>query len=58
LADDRAKPMFNGLRTERLANAIRLSDVKHEALGDDMLTRGRIEYPEKLFIDETTFSLG
>ena len=57
-ADDRAKPMFNGLRTERMANAIRLSDVKHEAFGEDVLTRGYVEYPERLFIDETTFSLG
>jgi diaminohydroxyphosphoribosylaminopyrimidine deaminase/5-amino-6-(5-phosphoribosylamino)uracil reductase len=57
-ADDRAKPMFNGLRTERIANAIRLRELRHEALGDDVLTRGRIEYPEKLYIDETTFSLG
>ena len=50
--------MFNGLRTERIANAIRLSDVKHEAYGEDVLTRGYVEYPERLFIDETTFSLG
>lgn len=57
-ADDRAKPMFNGLRTERLANAIRLGNVKHEALGEDVLTRGTVQYPERLFIDETTFSLG
>ena len=57
-ADDRAKPMFNGLRTERLANAIRLAEVRHEALGEDVLTRGRVQYPERLHIDETTFSLG
>jgi diaminohydroxyphosphoribosylaminopyrimidine deaminase/5-amino-6-(5-phosphoribosylamino)uracil reductase len=57
-ADDRAKPMFNGLRTERPASAVRLADVQHESFGDDVLTRGRIVYPEKLFIDETTFSLG
>jgi len=57
-ADDRAKPMFNGIRTERPANAVRLADVQHETFGDDMLTRGRIVYPEKLFVDETTFSLG
>jgi len=58
LADDRAKPMFNGLRTERMANAIRLSDVRNESHGEDVLTRGYVEYPERLFIDETTFSLG
>ncbi|HWL16893.1 MAG TPA: bifunctional diaminohydroxyphosphoribosylaminopyrimidine deaminase/5-amino-6-(5-phosphoribosylamino)uracil reductase RibD [Opitutus sp.] len=57
-ADDRAKPMFQGLRTERIANAIRLSDVRNETYGEDVLTRGRIVYPEKLFTDETTFSLG
>jgi diaminohydroxyphosphoribosylaminopyrimidine deaminase/5-amino-6-(5-phosphoribosylamino)uracil reductase len=56
--DDRAKPMLNGLRTERIANAIRLADVRHEAFADDIMTRGRVVYPEKLFIDETTFSLG
>ena len=58
LADDRAMPMFNGLRTERLSNAIRLRELKVEQLGDDVLTRGRVEYPEKLFIDETKFRLG
>lgn len=57
-ADDRAKPMFNGLRTERMANAIRLRDVRNETHGEDVLTRGFLEYPERLFIDETTFSLG
>jgi diaminohydroxyphosphoribosylaminopyrimidine deaminase/5-amino-6-(5-phosphoribosylamino)uracil reductase len=57
-ADDRAKPMFNGLRMERPANAIRLTNVRHEMLGEDVLTRGRVEYPERLHIDETTFSLG
>ncbi len=57
-ADDRAKPMFNGLRTERLVNAIRLGDVRHEPHGEDVLTRGRVQYPERLHIDETTFSLG
>lgn len=56
--DDRAKPMMNGLRTEKLANAVRLTDVHHAVLGDDMLARGRVVYPEKLFVDETVFSLG
>jgi diaminohydroxyphosphoribosylaminopyrimidine deaminase/5-amino-6-(5-phosphoribosylamino)uracil reductase len=58
LADDRAKPMLNGLRTEKLTQAVRLADVHHATLGDDMLTRGRVIYPEKLFVDETVFSLG
>lgn len=58
LADDRSKPMLSGLRTEKLANAIRLAEVRHELLGDDTLTRGRVTYPGQMFIDETTFSLG
>jgi diaminohydroxyphosphoribosylaminopyrimidine deaminase / 5-amino-6-(5-phosphoribosylamino)uracil reductase len=57
LGDDRAKPMMNGLRTEKLINAVRLKEVKHTVLGDDMLARGRLVYPEKMFIDETVFSL-
>ncbi len=58
LADDRAKPMLSGLRTEKLLNAVRLAEVRHEVLGDDTLTRGRVTYPGQMFIDETTFSLG
>lgn len=58
LADDRAKSVLSGLRTEKLPNAIRLADVRHEIFGDDTLTRGRVTYPEQMFIDETTFSLG
>ncbi|MCB1104012.1 MAG: bifunctional diaminohydroxyphosphoribosylaminopyrimidine deaminase/5-amino-6-(5-phosphoribosylamino)uracil reductase RibD [Cephaloticoccus sp.] len=57
LGDDRAKPMMNGLRTEKLVNAVRLTEVHHNVLGDDMLARGRVIYPEKLFVDETVFSL-
>ena len=58
LADEKAKPLLGGLRTERLADALRLADVRREILGDDVLTRGRLVYPEKLQIDEATFSLG
>lgn len=58
LADDRSKAMLSGLRTEKLLNAIRLGDVRHEVFGDDTLTRGRVTYPTQMFIDETTFSLG
>lgn len=58
LADDRAKPMLNGLRTDKLINAVRLADVRTETLGDDTLTRGRVVYPEKMAVDETVFSLG
>lgn len=57
LADEKAKPMFNGLRTERLVNAVRLRDVQNEMHGEDVLTRGFVAYPEKLFVDETTFSM-
>jgi diaminohydroxyphosphoribosylaminopyrimidine deaminase/5-amino-6-(5-phosphoribosylamino)uracil reductase len=57
-ADDKAKPGFAGLRMEKLAGALRLADVRHEELGDDTLTRGRVVYPEKLQVDETLFSLG
>ncbi|HVU23342.1 MAG TPA: bifunctional diaminohydroxyphosphoribosylaminopyrimidine deaminase/5-amino-6-(5-phosphoribosylamino)uracil reductase RibD [Opitutus sp.] len=57
-ADDRAKPMLNGLRTERLAQAVRLANVRNEPHGDDVLTRGHVNYPERLFVDEATFSLG
>lgn len=58
MADDRAKPVLHGLRTEKLSNAIRLADVRQEMFGDDTLTRGRVVYPQQMFIDETTFSLG
>jgi diaminohydroxyphosphoribosylaminopyrimidine deaminase/5-amino-6-(5-phosphoribosylamino)uracil reductase len=58
LADDRSKPALSGLRTEKLVNAIRLAEVRSEVFGDDTLTRGRVAYPEHMFIDETTFSLG
>lgn len=55
-ADDKAKPAFTGLRTEKLANALRLGSVKHAVFGDDSLIRGRIVYPEKMSVDETAFS--
>jgi diaminohydroxyphosphoribosylaminopyrimidine deaminase/5-amino-6-(5-phosphoribosylamino)uracil reductase len=58
LADDRAKPMLTGLRTETLAQAVRLSNVRSELFGDDVLTRGHVVYPPKISIDETVFSLG
>lgn len=58
MADDRAKPVFTGLRTEKLASALRLTDVHHQILGEDTLTRGRVVYPDKLQVDETAFSLG
>jgi diaminohydroxyphosphoribosylaminopyrimidine deaminase/5-amino-6-(5-phosphoribosylamino)uracil reductase len=57
-ADDRAKSVLGGLRTEKLSQAIRLSDVRRMTLGDDSLVRGQVVYPEKVQIDETVFSLG
>lgn len=58
LADGRAKTMLTGLRTERMADAVRLGDVRHSVIGDDTLTRGRVVYPERMFVDETVFGLG
>jgi diaminohydroxyphosphoribosylaminopyrimidine deaminase / 5-amino-6-(5-phosphoribosylamino)uracil reductase len=58
LADERAKSVLGGMRTEKLAQAIRLADVRRHALGDDALVRGRVAYPERIQIDETLFSLG
>jgi len=57
-ADDRAKAAFGGLRSEKLAQSVRLSSVRHETFGDDSLVRGKVEYPDKLQVDEATFSLG
>ena len=56
-ADDKAKSAFSGLRPERLDQAVRLTDVRHEVFGDDVMIRGRVDYPEKMLIDETVFSL-
>jgi diaminohydroxyphosphoribosylaminopyrimidine deaminase/5-amino-6-(5-phosphoribosylamino)uracil reductase len=58
LADERAKPVLSGLRTERLPQAIRLTGVQRQVLGDDSLVRGTVVYPEKVTVDETLFSLG
>lgn len=57
LADEKAKTMFAGLRPEKIEQAVRLADVRHETFGDDSLMRGRVTYPEKLLLDETVFSL-
>lgn len=58
LADEKAKPGYSGLRTEKLDQAIRLTDVRHAAFGDDQLIRGRVAYPAKMHVDETVFSIG
>lgn len=55
-ADDKGKAILRGLRTEALMNAIRLDQVRHEVHGDDALMRGFVRYPEKMFVDETTFN--
>jgi diaminohydroxyphosphoribosylaminopyrimidine deaminase/5-amino-6-(5-phosphoribosylamino)uracil reductase len=56
--DERAKSVLGGLRTETVAQALRLEGVRRSTLGDDSLVRGRIVYPERLQIDEALFSLG
>ena len=55
-ADDKGKAILRGLRTESLANAIRLTRVRHEVHGDDALMRGFVQYPEKMFVDEALFN--
>ncbi len=55
-ADDKGKSILRGLRTESLGNAIRLERVRHEIHGDDSLMRGFVKYPEKMFVDEATFT--
>jgi diaminohydroxyphosphoribosylaminopyrimidine deaminase / 5-amino-6-(5-phosphoribosylamino)uracil reductase len=57
-ADDRAKSVLGGLRTEKLSQAIRLTETRRQTLGDDSLVRGWVVYPEKVQTDETVFSLG
>jgi diaminohydroxyphosphoribosylaminopyrimidine deaminase/5-amino-6-(5-phosphoribosylamino)uracil reductase len=51
-ADDKAKPLFHGLRPERVEQGVRLAEVRHEQFGDDFMQRGRLVYPEKLLVDE------
>ncbi len=57
-ADDKAKSVLRGLRTEKIDQGIRLANVKHAFLGDDQLIRGLVDYPDKLSIDEVIFSHG
>jgi diaminohydroxyphosphoribosylaminopyrimidine deaminase/5-amino-6-(5-phosphoribosylamino)uracil reductase len=51
-ADEKAKGMFNGLRPDAVAQAVRLAEVRQATFGDDALTRGRVTYPDKLPWDE------
>jgi diaminohydroxyphosphoribosylaminopyrimidine deaminase / 5-amino-6-(5-phosphoribosylamino)uracil reductase len=53
-ADQKSRSGFTGLRTERLSDALRLEEVKHASFGDDQLIRGRVVYPNKVQIDETS----
>ncbi len=55
-ADDKGKGILRGLRTETLANAIRLERVRHEVHGADVLTRGFVKYPDQMFVDEAVFT--
>lgn len=57
-ADDKAKAVLRGLRTEKIDQAIRLSSVKHAFHEDDQLMRGMMSYPEKMSVDETVFRHG
>lgn len=56
LGDDKAKPVYRGMRIEKLSQAIRLERVRHEVYGDDQLMRGYVSYPSRLEVDETVFS--
>jgi diaminohydroxyphosphoribosylaminopyrimidine deaminase/5-amino-6-(5-phosphoribosylamino)uracil reductase len=56
-ADDKGRSIFSGLRPERLDQAIKLADIRHETFGDDELMRGRVVYPEKMLVDETVFNV-
>ena len=55
-ADDKSKSILRGLRTESIASAIRLKQVRHEVHGEDSLVRGFLKYPDKLGVDEAAFS--
>jgi diaminohydroxyphosphoribosylaminopyrimidine deaminase/5-amino-6-(5-phosphoribosylamino)uracil reductase len=56
-ADDKARAIFSGLRPERVAQGVRLDEVRHESFGGDVLMRGRVVYPEKMLVDEAVFRL-
>lgn len=57
-ADDKAKPVLRGLRTEKISQAIRLKNVRHAFFGDDQLVRGYLSYPERINVDEIALSHG
>lgn len=55
-ADQKSRAGFTGLRTEKIADAVRLSEVRHGNFGDDQLMRGRLIYPPRVQVDETVFT--
>ena len=55
--DDRARPIFRGLRTEKLDQAVRLERVRHATAGDDQLMRGFVAYPGKLSVEGTRLEM-
>ncbi len=56
LGDDKAKPVYRGMRIEKLSHALRLERVCTETFGDDQLMRGYLSYPSRSDVDETVFS--
>lgn len=57
LADEKAKSIFSGMRPEKIEQAVRLADVRHETFDGDVLMHGRMQYPDKLLVDETVFGV-
>lgn len=54
--DEKAKTIFNGLRPEKIDQAIRLGDVRHEVFDGDVLMHGRVVYPDRMLVDESVFN--
>jgi diaminohydroxyphosphoribosylaminopyrimidine deaminase/5-amino-6-(5-phosphoribosylamino)uracil reductase len=57
-ADDRAVPVLRGLRTDAPAQAVRLAGVRHAVLGDDVLVRGHVVYPEGFRVEDARLGNG
>ncbi|RRJ94486.1 bifunctional diaminohydroxyphosphoribosylaminopyrimidine deaminase/5-amino-6-(5-phosphoribosylamino)uracil reductase RibD [Opitutaceae bacterium TAV4] len=57
-ADDKARSVFTGLRTESVQQAVRIQGATTEVHGEDSLVRGHVVYPSKLSVDETAFGIG
>lgn len=54
--DEKAKTIFSGLRPEKVEQAIRIGDVRHEVFEGDVLMHGRVVYPDRLLVDESVFN--